>query len=157
MLQSHRRRLQQSGVSSAELPDASNPAMAQWLQDSAKYSWRFAKGSCFEDYPGFIAKDITGEVLTPLKAVLSPCFAWPVGVAWPPTPDTLGEAVYDKQCNKSRLHAHPGWVSCSRGSAVSQRLAEPLQPAADSVPGCDGVGPLLSAAVLCCAVQTLCA
>lgn len=61
--QSHRRQLQQAG--STALPDASNPAMAQWLQDSASYSQRFAKGSCFEDYPGFIAKDITGGLPNP--------------------------------------------------------------------------------------------
>jgi hypothetical protein len=57
--QSNRRQLQQTG--STALPDVSSPAMAQWLQDSASYSQRFAKGSCFADYPGFIAKDVTGE------------------------------------------------------------------------------------------------
>lgn len=57
--QSHRRQLMQS-QQAAGLPDASHPAMAEWLQDSRQYSERFAKGSCFPDYPGFIAKDITG-------------------------------------------------------------------------------------------------
>ena len=35
-------------------------AMATWLQASKQYSLRYDKGSCFADYPGFIAKDITG-------------------------------------------------------------------------------------------------
>lgn len=51
------RQLLQAGGSS--LPDASNPAMAQWLEDSSRYSHRYSKG-CFRDFPGFIAKDITG-------------------------------------------------------------------------------------------------
>ena len=73
--QSHRRQLMQS-QQAAGLPDTSNPAMAQWLQDSRQYSERFAKGSCFPDYPGFIAKDITGM----LYYIVSSMFhLWP---AW---------------------------------------------------------------------------
>jgi hypothetical protein len=56
-----RRQLLQVGAEAAQgIPDASSPAMQQWLQDSKQYATRFNKGSCFEDYPGFIAKDITG-------------------------------------------------------------------------------------------------
>jgi hypothetical protein len=56
---SYRRQLLQPQQTAA-LPATSHPAMEQWLQDSRRYTQRFTKGSCFSDYPGFIAKDITG-------------------------------------------------------------------------------------------------
>lgn len=38
----------------------SSPVYSEWLEKSQQYSKRYAQGSCFADYPGFIAKDITG-------------------------------------------------------------------------------------------------
>jgi hypothetical protein len=55
----YRRQLMQAQQTPA-LPAISHPAMEQWLQDSRTYAQRYTKGSCFLDYPGFIAKDITG-------------------------------------------------------------------------------------------------
>jgi hypothetical protein len=55
-----RRQLLQAEAGTQAVPAASSPAVQQWLQDSKQYATRFDKGSCFEDYPGFIAKDITG-------------------------------------------------------------------------------------------------
>lgn len=61
-----RRQLLQAATGTQAVPAASSPAVQQWLQDSKQYATRFDKGSCFEDYPGFIAKDITG--MQPLLA-----------------------------------------------------------------------------------------
>jgi len=35
-------------------------ALTEWEQSSQVYAKKYARGSCFDDYPGFIAKDITG-------------------------------------------------------------------------------------------------
>lgn len=69
---SNRRQLMQTQKTKA-LPAISHPALEQWLQDSRKYTQRFEKGSCFADYPGFIAKDITG--LPRVCMVLPSCMA----------------------------------------------------------------------------------
>jgi hypothetical protein len=52
----------QSQLAQASPGISSSREAQQWLQDSAQYSRRYTRGSCFHDYPGLIAKDITGAL-----------------------------------------------------------------------------------------------
>lgn len=55
----HRRQLLQASPA-APNANSSSSAMDAWLQSSERYSKQYQRGSCFPDYPGFVAKDITG-------------------------------------------------------------------------------------------------